>query len=65
MDVSKEKIAVAVAEEGRQEPRFVGMIPNTVEAIRNLVRQLQAEDVHLEFCYEAGPTGTGCIVCYT
>ncbi|MFB5192718.1 IS110 family transposase [Alicyclobacillus fastidiosus] len=59
LDVSKEKIAVAVAEEGRQEPRFVGMIPNTVEAIRNLVRQLQAEDVHLEFCYEVGPTGYG------
>ncbi|GMA62209.1 IS110 family transposase [Alicyclobacillus fastidiosus] len=59
LDVSKEKIAVAVADEGRKDSRFVGMIPHTVEAIRNLVRQLGDEDVQLEFCYEAGPTGYG------
>lgn len=59
LDVSKEKIAVAVADEGRKDPRFVGMIPHTVEAIRNLVRQLDDEGVRLEFCYEAGPTGYG------
>jgi transposase len=28
LDVSKEKIAVAVADEGRKDPRFVGMIPH-------------------------------------
>jgi transposase len=59
LDVSKEKIAVAVADEGRKDPRFVGMIPHTVEAIRHLVRQLDDEGVRLEFCYEAGPTGYG------
>ena len=40
LDVSKEKIAVAVADEGRSEPRFIGMIPHTVESIRNLVHRL-------------------------
>jgi len=34
LDVSKSKIAVAIAEEGRQEPRYWGAIPHTKEAIR-------------------------------
>ncbi|WP_255259581.1 hypothetical protein [Lentibacillus sp. CBA3610] len=34
LDVSKEKIAVGVAEEGRSKARYIGMIPYTVEAIR-------------------------------
>jgi transposase len=38
--VSKEKIAVAVADEGRGEPRYWGMIPHTPEAIRKLVKNL-------------------------
>lgn len=59
LDVSKDKIAVAVADEGRGEPRFVGMFPHTVEAVRTLVRRLDEEGVELEFCYEAGPTGYG------
>lgn len=59
LDVSKETIAVAVAEEGRAEPRFLGMIPHTVEAVRQLVARLAAPDVTLDFCYEAGPTGYG------
>jgi hypothetical protein len=40
LDVSKEKIAVAIADEGRDEPRYWGMIPNTVESIRKLVKKL-------------------------
>ena len=40
LDVSKEKIAVAIAEEGREEPRYLGMIPHTPEAIRKLVKKL-------------------------
>jgi len=31
LDVSKEKIAVAIADEGRDEPRYWGMISNTQE----------------------------------
>ncbi|WP_312475276.1 hypothetical protein [Neobacillus sp.] len=40
LDVSKEKIAVAIADEGRDEPRYWGMIPNTAESIRKLVKKL-------------------------
>ncbi|PWA12725.1 IS110 family transposase [Pueribacillus theae] len=58
LDVSKEKIAVAVADEGRGIPRYVGMIPHTVEAIKNLVKQL-GDPQQLRICYEAGPTGYG------
>ncbi|GAB3061178.1 IS110 family RNA-guided transposase [Virgibacillus ainsalahensis] len=58
LDVSKEKIAVAVAEEGRSKARYIGMIPYTVEAIRKLIKKL-GEPEQLQFCYEAGPTGYG------
>jgi transposase len=56
LDVSKEKIAVAIAEEGRGETRYFGMIPHTPEAIRKLVKKL-GEPNTLRVCYEAGPTG--------
>ncbi|MFC7372283.1 transposase, partial [Fictibacillus iocasae] len=58
LDVSKEKIAVAIAEEGRSEPRYIGMIPHTPEAIRKLIKKL-GEPKHLHLCYEAGVTGYG------
>ena len=58
LDVSREKIAVAIADEGRDEPRYWGMIPNTVESIRKLVKKL-GEKENLRVCYEAGPTGYG------
>lgn len=58
LDVSKEIIAVAVANGGREAPRFIGTIPNTPEAVRKLIRQL-GEVTRLEVCYEAGPTGYG------
>lgn len=58
LDVSKEKIAVAVAEEGRSKPRYVGMISYAVEAIRKLMKKL-GEYEQLRVCYEAGPTGYG------
>ena len=54
LDVSKEKIAVAIAEEGREDPRYYGVIPHTPEAIRKLVKKLgQPETIRM--CYEAGP----------
>jgi transposase len=56
LDVSKEKIAVAIAEQGREKPRYFGMIPNTPEAIRKLVKKL-GDPKDLKVCYEAGPTG--------
>lgn len=56
LDVSKEKIAVAVADEGREEPRYWGMIPHTPEAIKKLMKKL-GDSENLQVCYEAGPTG--------
>lgn len=56
LDVSKEKIAVAIAEEGREEPRYWGMIPHTSEAVKKLMKKLGEPD-SLRVCYEAGPTG--------
>ena len=56
LDVSKEKIAVAIAEEGHDIPRYIGMIPHTPEAVRSLVKKL-GDSSSLRVCYEAGPTG--------
>lgn len=56
LDVSKEEIAVAIAEEGRGKPRYFGMISHTPEAIRKLVKKLGKPE-NLKVCYEAGPTG--------
>jgi transposase len=58
LDVSKEKIAVAIADEGRDAPRYWGMIPHTVEAVKKLMNQLGNPE-QLQVCYEAGPTGYG------
>lgn len=58
LDVSKEKIAVATADSGRGKPRYWGMIPNTSEAIRTLIKKL-GDPEQLRMCYEAGPTGYG------
>jgi transposase len=59
MDVHKATIAVAVADAGGGEVRYVGEIANTPEAIGKLVRQLRKGDAQLSFCYEAGPCGYG------
>lgn len=59
MDVHKATIAVAVAEAGGGEVRYLGEIANTAEAISKLVRDLRKGDARLSFCYEAGPCGYG------
>ena len=57
MDVSKEKIAVAVADGGsRESARYWGEIPHRIEDIRILIHRL-GEVGQLQVCYEAGPTG--------
>src|ERR1700691_568007 len=55
LDVHKDTIAVAVAEEDG-EVRSVRTIPNELDAIRRFVRKLEGPDA-LEVCYEAGPCG--------
>lgn len=58
LDVSKAKIAVAIADEGsRSETRYWGTIVHSKAAIAKLMQQLSREDVKLQVCYEAGPTG--------
>lgn len=57
LDVSKEKIAVAIADAGRDAPRYYGTINHNPDAVRRLMRKLSENGVTLEVCYEAGPTG--------
>jgi transposase len=56
LDVHKETIAVAVAEEAGP-PESWGSIANDLQAVRRLVRQLTREGCQLKLAYEAGPTG--------
>ena len=59
-DTSKETLAVAVAQSGRQkEVRVFCAIPNRPEAVRKLVERLARQHPRLAFCYEAGPMGYG------
>jgi transposase len=59
LDVSKDKIVVAIASDNRDGgARYWGSIPHTIEAVRKLVQQLKTDDdIRLDVCYEAGPTG--------
>ena len=60
LDVSKNKISVALAEDGRRgEVRFLGDIDNNPDAAKRLVLKLSGKYQQLSFCYEAGPTGYG------
>jgi len=58
LDVSKDTIAVAVADWGREPARYYGMIENKPEAISKLMKRLGKPE-ELIVCYEAGPTGYG------
>lgn len=57
LDVSKEKIAVAIADEGREAPRYYGLIENSEKALLSCLRKIGGEEIKLHVCYEAGPTG--------
>lgn len=58
LDVSKDKIAVAIADSNMGRSHYYGEIRNTVEDVRKLVRRL-GDPKELIACYEAGPTGYG------
>ncbi|MGG3510513.1 IS110 family transposase [Paenibacillus lautus] len=56
LDVSKENIAVSVADPGREGARYLGTIPHTEYHILKVLRKL-GQPNELSVCYEAGPTG--------
>jgi len=58
LDVHKERTAVAVAEPGWGEPRSLGVIPTTRDALAKLVRKLGGKG-RLVIAYEVGPCGYG------
>lgn len=63
LDVHKDCIAVAVAEEGcRGEVRDGGSISNDLQAVEKWIARLRkahGKETHLRACYEAGPCGFG------
>jgi transposase len=59
LDTHKERVAVAIAEDGRGEVRYYGQIANEPAAALKLVKKLAGTYDKLFFCYEAGPCGYG------
>lgn len=60
LDVHKETVTVAIAENGGGEVRYHSTIANAVPAIKKLIatlRKAHGKDVILRFTYEAGPCG--------
>src|SRR5512137_1595476 len=58
LDVHRDSIDVALAEEGRTgEVRHYGVIPSDGHALEKLRRRLHAPGWRLRFVYEAGPCG--------
>ena len=57
LDVHKEEISVAIAEEGKGEPMSLGKINNNSESLLKLIKKLSKPGRELKFCYESGPCG--------
>jgi transposase len=58
MDVHKNSIDIAIADEGRNaEVRHFGKIGGTISALAKAVKKLAAKGKRLFFVYEAGPCG--------
>ncbi len=59
LDVHKETIVIATANEGRQPAREFKTIPSDYTRLLKAVRLLTPEGGSVVVCYEAGPTGYG------
>jgi transposase len=60
MDVHKNSITIASADEDRQDPgRIYGTIKNNFEALDKFCRKMVSTPSQLRFVYEAGPCGYG------
>lgn len=58
LDVHADSITVAVAEEGREQARYLGRLPNDLPRLLKALDRL-GERGALRCAYEAGPTGYG------
>src|SRR5208282_2831182 len=58
LDVHKDSIVIAVADEGRESARVIGTIPHEWKALRKELDKLGPRST-VYCCYEAGPTGYG------
>jgi len=58
LDVHKNSVAIAVAEAGRQAPRFVGTVPSSMSTLCKTLRGVCRAE-HTLVVYEAGPCGYG------
>jgi transposase len=58
LDVHKDSIAIAVAEAGRQAPRFVGTVVPSLPSLQSALRKISSASRTL-VVYEAGPCGYG------
>ena len=58
LDVHKDSVSIAVAEEGREEARFLGHVSSDLSRLKRKLASL-GEPQEIEVCYEAGPTGYG------
>jgi len=59
LDVHKDTIVIAVAEEGQAVPSVLGTFPHDVAKVVKQLGKLVSEVSLLRVCYEAGPTGFG------
>ncbi|WP_392713781.1 hypothetical protein [Rhizobium ruizarguesonis] len=60
LDVHKDSIAVAVAEDGRQgEVRSLGNISSAPGVLDKILQRIRSRYASIEIAYEAGPTGYG------
>ena len=59
LDVHKDSIAIAVAEEGRDQAMTFKTIPHDPGRLVKALKLLKPKGGELQVCYEAGPTGYG------